>query len=202
MKRAQVLGLASFPVFTRKEATDVSYIANARKLLTRADRIYPQFATHNAHTVAAVLHMAEEIGLDPMAFEFQRLHGMGERLHDIVLEAQGTLNSRRLQFDKLDVKSVGTGPENEVAAGKALPQQPLPPSRRRLHTCPVSCTKHGCARPNPPHATADSLGPRMHHHWPTPHGILPKLPLPCCSTAHRSICSSITLKLTLKLTLQ
>ena len=81
VKRAQVLGLASFPVFTRKQATDVSYIANARKLLGMTDRIYPQFATHNAHTVAAVLDM----GPDKSAFEFQRLHGMGERLHDIVL---------------------------------------------------------------------------------------------------------------------
>lgn len=81
VKRAQVWGLDSFPVFTRKQATDVSYIANARKLLGMTDRIYPQFATHNAHTVAAILDMAS----DKKAFEFQRLHGMGERLHDIVL---------------------------------------------------------------------------------------------------------------------
>jgi RHH-type proline utilization regulon transcriptional repressor/proline dehydrogenase/delta 1-pyrroline-5-carboxylate dehydrogenase len=86
VKRAQVLGLASFPVFTRKQATDASYIANARKLLGMTDRIYPQFATHNAHTVAAVLEMAG----DTTAFEFQRLHGMGERLHDIVHAAHGT----------------------------------------------------------------------------------------------------------------
>ncbi len=86
VKRAQVLGLASFPVFTRKQATDVSYIANAKKLLGMTDRIYPQFATHNAHTVAAILDLAK----DRSAFEFQRLHGMGERLHDIVLAAQGT----------------------------------------------------------------------------------------------------------------
>jgi RHH-type proline utilization regulon transcriptional repressor/proline dehydrogenase/delta 1-pyrroline-5-carboxylate dehydrogenase len=86
VKRAQVMGLASFPVFTRKQATDVSYIANARKLLAMTDRIYPQFATHNAHTVAAILDMAT----DKRAFEFQRLHGMGERLHDIVLEDHGT----------------------------------------------------------------------------------------------------------------
>ncbi|THD82138.1 bifunctional proline dehydrogenase/L-glutamate gamma-semialdehyde dehydrogenase PutA [Aliigemmobacter aestuarii] len=86
VKRAQVLGLESFPVFTRKQATDVSYIANARKLLGMTDRIYPQFATHNAHTVAAILDMAE----DKRAFEFQRLHGMGERLHDLVLTGQGT----------------------------------------------------------------------------------------------------------------
>ncbi|MFN4173267.1 MAG: bifunctional proline dehydrogenase/L-glutamate gamma-semialdehyde dehydrogenase PutA [Pseudorhodobacter sp.] len=86
VKRAQVLGLESFPVFTRKQATDVSYIANAKKLLGMTDRIYPQFATHNAHTVAAVLDMAT----DTSAFEFQRLHGMGERLHEIVHQAQKT----------------------------------------------------------------------------------------------------------------
>ncbi len=85
IKRAQVLGLADFPVFTRKVSTDVSYIANARKLLALTDRIYPQFATHNAHTVAAVLDMASD-----QSFEFQRLHGMGERLHDIVLKGEKT----------------------------------------------------------------------------------------------------------------
>jgi RHH-type proline utilization regulon transcriptional repressor/proline dehydrogenase/delta 1-pyrroline-5-carboxylate dehydrogenase len=90
VKRAQVLGLDSFPVFTRKQSTDVSYIANARKLLALTDRIYPQFATHNAHTVAAVLHMAGEMGCSPMDYEFQRLHGMGERLHDIVLTDHAT----------------------------------------------------------------------------------------------------------------
>ena len=86
VKRAQVLGLESFPVFTRKQATDVSYIANAKKLLGMTDRIYPQFATHNAHTVAAILELAG----DKRAYEFQRLHGMGERLHDLVLTDLGT----------------------------------------------------------------------------------------------------------------
>ncbi|WP_241699884.1 bifunctional proline dehydrogenase/L-glutamate gamma-semialdehyde dehydrogenase PutA [Tabrizicola fusiformis] len=90
VKRAQVLGLASFPVFTRKQATDASYIANARKLLGMTDRIYPQFAGHNAHTVAAILDMAEQTGIPLRDFEFQRLHGMGERLHDIVLADRGT----------------------------------------------------------------------------------------------------------------
>jgi RHH-type proline utilization regulon transcriptional repressor/proline dehydrogenase/delta 1-pyrroline-5-carboxylate dehydrogenase len=87
IKRAQVLGLDGFPVFTRKAATDVSYIANAKKLLGMTGRIYPQFATHNAHTVAAILEMAED---DRDGFEFQRLHGMGERLHDLVLAEEGT----------------------------------------------------------------------------------------------------------------
>ncbi|MWP38705.1 bifunctional proline dehydrogenase/L-glutamate gamma-semialdehyde dehydrogenase PutA [Rhodobacter sphaeroides] len=85
VKRAQVLGLADFPVFTRKMATDVSYIAQARKLFSMSDRIYPQFATHNAHTVAAILELAEG-----RPFEFQRLHGMGERLHDLVLTEEKT----------------------------------------------------------------------------------------------------------------
>ena len=85
IKRAQVEGVAGFPVFTRKAATDVSYIANARKLLGMTDRIYPQFATHNAHTVAAILHMAGD-----QPYEFQRLHGMGEALHNIVLRGRGT----------------------------------------------------------------------------------------------------------------
>ncbi|MFV2092000.1 MAG: bifunctional proline dehydrogenase/L-glutamate gamma-semialdehyde dehydrogenase PutA, partial [Hyphomicrobiales bacterium] len=87
IKRAQILGLARFPVFSRKAATDVSYIACARQLLGLTDRLYPQFATHNAHSVAAILHMAE----DRTAFEFQRLHGMGEALYDVVARTEETL---------------------------------------------------------------------------------------------------------------
>ncbi|WP_377507538.1 bifunctional proline dehydrogenase/L-glutamate gamma-semialdehyde dehydrogenase PutA [Octadecabacter sp. R77987] len=90
IKRAQVQGMPGFPVFTHKPATDISYIANARKLLGMTDRIYPQFATHNAHTVAAVLDMAKEMGQSRDSFEFQRLHGMGETLHKIVLKEHGT----------------------------------------------------------------------------------------------------------------
>ncbi len=86
IKRAQTLGFKGFPVFTRKASTDVSYIACARKLLRLPERIYPQFATHNAHTVAAILHMAPERN----AFEFQRLHGMGDALHEHVLKSHGT----------------------------------------------------------------------------------------------------------------
>ena len=86
IKRAQVLGLEGFPVFTRKAGTDVAYLACARRLLGMTDRLYPQFATHNAHTVAAVLHMAD----GRTDFEFQRLHGMGEALHEAVRAAAGT----------------------------------------------------------------------------------------------------------------
>jgi len=82
IKRAQVLGLDGFPVFTRKSHTDVNFIACARALLAERNCIYPQFATHNAHTVAAVLELA---GNDRSGFELQRLHGMGEALHDAIL---------------------------------------------------------------------------------------------------------------------
>ncbi|MEP9371535.1 bifunctional proline dehydrogenase/L-glutamate gamma-semialdehyde dehydrogenase PutA [Mesorhizobium sp. KR1-2] len=86
IKRAQTLGLDGYPVFTRKANTDVSYISCAKKLLSMTDRIYPQFAGHNAHTVSAILAMAP----DRTCFEFQRLHGMGEALHETVRKAEGT----------------------------------------------------------------------------------------------------------------
>jgi len=86
IKQAQTLGLASYPVFTRKAATDASYIACAHQLAGMVDHIYPQFATHNAHTVAAIINMS----IDPQAYEFQRLHGMGEALHDHLRASYGT----------------------------------------------------------------------------------------------------------------
>lgn len=86
IKRAQVEGLSDFPVFTEKAATDVSYICCAKKLLSMTDRIYPQFATHNAHSVASILEFAGRKG----DFEFQRLHGMGEALHRQIMEEYGT----------------------------------------------------------------------------------------------------------------
>ena len=81
VKRAQEQGLPSYPVFTRKASTDVSYLACARYMLSRMDVFYPQFATHNAHTLAAIMVAAgpEE------DFEFQRLHGMGQALYDEVV---------------------------------------------------------------------------------------------------------------------
>ncbi len=81
IKLAQVEGLADYPVFTRKANTDVSYLACARHLLAARDCLYPQFATHNAYSVAAILEMDDVGG----GYEFQRLHGMGEPLYDQVL---------------------------------------------------------------------------------------------------------------------
>jgi RHH-type proline utilization regulon transcriptional repressor/proline dehydrogenase/delta 1-pyrroline-5-carboxylate dehydrogenase len=83
IKRSQERGLSGYPVFTRKVATDVSYLACARRLLAAPDAFYAQFATHNAHTLAAVLEFAGE----RRDYEFQRLHGMGEPLYEQVVGA-------------------------------------------------------------------------------------------------------------------
>jgi RHH-type proline utilization regulon transcriptional repressor/proline dehydrogenase/delta 1-pyrroline-5-carboxylate dehydrogenase len=81
VKRAQVQGLAGYPVFTRKCNTDVSYLACTARMIAAAEAFYSQFATHNAHTVATILERAQP----GQAFEFQRLHGMGEDLYDDVV---------------------------------------------------------------------------------------------------------------------
>ena len=82
IKLAQEQGLDDYPVFTRKMHTDISYLACAQYLLQHTDIIYPQFATHNAYTIASILHYADA----PHAFEFQRLHGMGENLYAALFE--------------------------------------------------------------------------------------------------------------------
>jgi RHH-type proline utilization regulon transcriptional repressor/proline dehydrogenase/delta 1-pyrroline-5-carboxylate dehydrogenase len=83
IKRAQEQGLAGYPVFTHKQHTDLSYLACAQALIGHADVIFPQFATHNAGTIAALLQMAKARGA---AFELQRLHGMGEGIYREVLK--------------------------------------------------------------------------------------------------------------------
>jgi RHH-type proline utilization regulon transcriptional repressor/proline dehydrogenase/delta 1-pyrroline-5-carboxylate dehydrogenase len=89
IKLAQIQGLKSYPVFTRKNHTDVSYMACAHRLFEAEGYLYPQFATHNAHTVATVSHLA---GDNP--YEFQRLHGMGEALYGHLLDGNPDLTCR------------------------------------------------------------------------------------------------------------
>ncbi len=86
VKRAQVEGQAGYPLFTRKQNTDVSYLANARRLLDAGDAIYPMFATHNAQTIATVHRMARAMR-GRRDFEFQKLHGMGDDLYAEVIPA-------------------------------------------------------------------------------------------------------------------
>ncbi len=93
IKRAQERGLAGFPVFTRKINTDTSYLACARLLSDHTDVIYPQFATHNAHTVAYVSQLMS--GADSGRFEFQRLHGMGEELYEQLMDRRDSAMQSR-----------------------------------------------------------------------------------------------------------
>ncbi len=93
IKRAQVDGQDGYPVYTRKSYTDASYMACARKLLAAPEAVYPQFATHNAHTLAAIYEMADPAQYTSGQYEFQCLHGMGEPLYEQVVgdAAQGKL---------------------------------------------------------------------------------------------------------------
>src|SRR5690606_11466107 len=91
-KLAQVNGLEGYPVYARKPYTDVSYIACARKLLAAPEAIYPQFATHNAHSLSAIYHLAGQ-NYYPGQYEFQCLHGMGEPLYEQVV---GTIKDGKL----------------------------------------------------------------------------------------------------------
>jgi RHH-type proline utilization regulon transcriptional repressor/proline dehydrogenase/delta 1-pyrroline-5-carboxylate dehydrogenase len=84
IKRAQELGMPGFPVYTRKWATDLSYLATARRLLAHPAPVYAQFATHNALTVASIVEYAQELA-PGRPYEFQRLHGMGDPLYEALL---------------------------------------------------------------------------------------------------------------------
>lgn len=91
IKRAQVAGMPGYPVYTTKAATDLSYLVCAQALIDAAPALYPQFATHNAHTLAAVRHMAARAGV---AIEHQRLHGMGEALYRAAQGRHGAITVR------------------------------------------------------------------------------------------------------------
>lgn len=85
VKRAQIEGHPGYPVFTRKPNTDVSYLANARRMFANIDALYPMFATHNAQTIAAVRQLSLLSEGEGKAFEFQKLHGMGDDLYAEVI---------------------------------------------------------------------------------------------------------------------
>ena len=92
IKFAQQQGLADYPLFTRKANTDICYLACVRKLLAAPQAFFPQFATHNAHTIAAVSVMSSKAG----AYEFQRLHGMGEALYQNVIAPEQLAKAARI----------------------------------------------------------------------------------------------------------
>ncbi len=154
IKRAQELGLDGYPVFTRKCNTDVSYLACAKALLTQHAALYPQFATHNAHTVAWLL----EVGRRPAApFELQRLHGMGEELYGELLERPGfahrcpRLRARRQSRALVAVPRAAVARERRehvvresARAGRGAHRRDRRGSRRGR-----ACVADGCASAHP-----------------------------------------------------
>ena len=130
IKLAQVLGVDGYPVYTRKSATDVSYMTCAQALLAAGERIFPQFATHNCHTVAFILECVGE----RRAFEFQKLHGMGDALYD-VLVPRAARAVPRLRAGRQPSRSA------------CLPRAPSARERRQHVIRPPGCRQHGAARP-------------------------------------------------------
>jgi RHH-type proline utilization regulon transcriptional repressor/proline dehydrogenase/delta 1-pyrroline-5-carboxylate dehydrogenase len=91
IKRCQELGLPDYPVFTRKESTDLSYLVCAQQLLACRSLIFPQFATHNALTITTIKELA---GQDPTSYEFQKLYGMGDELYEVLMTNEQNLQCR------------------------------------------------------------------------------------------------------------
>jgi RHH-type proline utilization regulon transcriptional repressor/proline dehydrogenase/delta 1-pyrroline-5-carboxylate dehydrogenase len=116
IKRAQERGLGGYPVFTRKAMTDLNYIACARRLLALRPRLFPQFATHNALTVATLLALAGDDG----GFEFQRLHGMGEALYERLAEDRPDLACRRLLENGANSSFVALAADDAVPVARLL----------------------------------------------------------------------------------
>jgi RHH-type proline utilization regulon transcriptional repressor/proline dehydrogenase/delta 1-pyrroline-5-carboxylate dehydrogenase len=135
VKRAQERGLADYPVFTRKPMTDLSYMACMRQLLRARPRLYPQFATHNALTVASVI---EEAG-GAEDYEFQRLHGMGEVLYEALLadvpgaacRVYAPVGSHRDLLAYLVRRLLENGANSSFVAAAADPNVPIEDILRR-----------------------------------------------------------------------
>ena len=165
IKHSQELGLPGYPVYTRKLATDLSFLACVKRLFASPAAFYPQFATHNAHTLAAILEMAGE----NRDFEFQRLHGMGETLYEEIVGADkldlpcrvyapvgshedllaylvrrllengaNTSFVNRIQDEKLPIDAIIADP---IAKARRLTQVPHP-------RIPLPVDLYGKARPN------------------------------------------------------
>jgi RHH-type proline utilization regulon transcriptional repressor/proline dehydrogenase/delta 1-pyrroline-5-carboxylate dehydrogenase len=156
IKLAQQLGLPGYPVFTEKHHTDVSYLACAAFLLDRQHSFYPQFATHNAHTVSAILEYAEA-----KEFEFQKLHGMGEALHDMVLKENPHVKCRIYaptgKHKELLPYLIRRMLENGSSTSFIHQLGDETISIRDLIEDPISYTKHQQAKPNPAIALPEAI---------------------------------------------
>jgi RHH-type transcriptional regulator, proline utilization regulon repressor / proline dehydrogenase / delta 1-pyrroline-5-carboxylate dehydrogenase len=137
IKRAQERGLSDYPVFTRKAMTDLCYVACMRKLIAARDDVLPQFATHNALTVATVIEEAGGVA----GYEFQRLHGMGQSLYETLLaEASGAVvrvyapvGGHRDLLAYLVRRLLENGANSSFVSVAADPRVPLESILRRPH---------------------------------------------------------------------
>ncbi len=168
IKRAQVEGLEGYPVYTRKPYTDVSYIACARKLLAVPEAIYPQFATHNAHSLSAIYQLAGQ-NYYPGQYEFQCLHGMGEPLYEQVVGkvADGKLNRPCRVYAPVGTARNPAGLPGTSPAGKRRQHLVRQPHRR-----PVASRSRSWW---PTRWPASSRWPRQEGGFGLPH---PRIPLP------------------------
>ncbi|AUN94128.1 bifunctional proline dehydrogenase/L-glutamate gamma-semialdehyde dehydrogenase PutA [Pseudazoarcus pumilus] len=158
IKRAQLDGVDDYPVFTRKAHTDLSWLVCARRLLAARAWLRPQFATHNAHSVAAVLAMAG----DARDFEFQCLHGMGEALYDGLLaepdvartvRVYGPVGSHETLLPYLVRRLLENGANSSFVHGIVDPGVPLD----TLLADPAECARAAGGRPHPRIATPPDL---------------------------------------------
>ncbi len=153
IKRAQELGLAAYPVFTHKAHTDLSYLACAQALLAHRDVIYPQFASHNAGTIAAIVRMAREAdGGKGAPFEMQRLHGMGEGVYrellkdaSIACRVYAPVGEHRDLLAYLVRRLLENGANSSFVHQLADPQVAVP----ELLGCPLDEVRQGSALPLP-----------------------------------------------------
>ena len=161
VKRAQIAGHPGYPVFTSKAATDLSYLVCAHKLIAAAPALYPQFATHNAHSLMAVRHMADRAGV---RIEHQRLHGMGEGLYRqaaatigdnaLILRAYAPVGGHEELLPYLVRRLLENGANSSFV--NALLDEEVPATR--LVADPVA---------------AVAATPRQHPRLPSPSGIYP-----------------------------
>jgi RHH-type proline utilization regulon transcriptional repressor/proline dehydrogenase/delta 1-pyrroline-5-carboxylate dehydrogenase len=192
IKHAQVEGFAGYPVFTRKANTDVSYIACARRVLARRQAFYPQFATHNAQTIAVVTEMAG----DRLDYEFQRLHGMGEDLYSVVMKEAGFRHAcrvyapvgehedllpylvrrllengsntsfvNRIVDDNLPVEAVAADPVQKVAETRPIAHPAIPLPRDLYGSDRVNSAGVNLADESAARALADGMQPFARCRW-------------------------------------
>ncbi|HEU5048083.1 MAG TPA: bifunctional proline dehydrogenase/L-glutamate gamma-semialdehyde dehydrogenase PutA [Rickettsiales bacterium] len=158
IKAAQIAGLPGYPVFTRKEHTDVSYLACAQKILADGECFYPQFATHNALTAASILEMVKE---RKQPYEFQRLYGMGEALHaQLLQEAPCRIYAPIGKYKDLLAYLMRRLLENGANTSFVRQLADHDTAAEELLADPIVKTRRSCGRPHdhipaPPHLYSD-----------------------------------------------